>query len=1843
MIVRMPDGKKVTFPDDVERSKVRDFINKKYPDAFKSLNIDTSKLSGTDVMNSDGLNSSPMQKLDTMLTFAGMLTKGNKKLEPVNTAITAARAITNTDYSKLGSEALKSLGRQTTELTAGSTGFYVKNAGRLLHDDNFTEDDFNKEQPFNTAYAMWKANQTVSDILTNFGKSIEDLSDKVQNSDILKGDEQLFEGSFEENPNLHKVIDLSMSGASSLVGAYAVSKVANPTVAMYFMSGADAKDVLEESLEAGKSKGKSFGLWATATIGTAKLEKFGFEKVFGVKITKNGMQAIIDSSKKTSEKILEGILSEGAEEGLQTVWQNTVAKIGYDETRDIFQNALESAIGGALGGGLVSSFNYGIQSFKKKSADAGLSEQEQDNIVNAIGQAVADNPSLVDVPFQENMKKTYESFSKMIEEMGDTPERQRLIATKNALDEGYNKYYEEFKNYMPEEQAKANASLLRSSALFFSDLDGITVDEWFKTKAPQIKRFGDVSKQAKEFVDNVTPTKLTLDEEEVNLFEALKNPELIKQYQEKDTRESLLQFIKKQGGAKDVGGDLKAMDLGKQVIGVINNKSGNSLDDLALSAWERGYLPEFTERPTVNDLLDAMREESFGNKRYAEEKKQGIEDYVNILAENLDRMGIDYKDMTPAEIEKVYNQRMAEVQENIQPDTTPTEDFAFADNEFFQFAGERAKTAALNDLNRAKQLEADGVDNEEIRQQTGWFKGVDGKWRFEISDKDAKFKDTSKMKFDKIIDVNGDEVYRIKLGELLEHKNLYKAYPQLENIDVVVIDEKMPISRYYGFANSEKIILYGKNLKNQKEGIETLMHEIQHIIQDYEGFAKGGSESDAEQIRRDIKYTAEEKSREYIRNKLDKVAGRDLSSEIMVEYKIFVELNKDSLMAGFNYGENDERTQKLNTQAKEAGQDFENSLKKAGISRSQFDDILKEARNLEDLTKVRKTQSLSDYEVYERLAGEIEARNTEARLNMTDEQRRAESPESTQDVANADAIVIFDDGTAMAYEPEVIQKFYQNEQAPLGAYVNRVIYLNETANASTLPHELAHFWSDELKRSKSLRAKEILKQADVWENREFERKYKIVKQENGFVVTDKDGKTVYDRMGDGFATEEQAKAYAKEELFARGFEKYIKEGKAPNKTLKQAFRNFYNWLKKIYVDMLSLDIKLSPNMRNLYADILGGTSIDTFLDSEIDEFIDKRTQAEEDKSKQVQGIIEQAKQNDVSTMPDKIRKAWRESDWGDIWKKIAIPLSTRAKRISPRLRTKIRQFEFDVMDTKQNYYREAESMLKKWDNFSKEDKIAFDLALKNSTTDIRDEILKKYNATEDFAKVQKVLEDIYEQALDAGLEVGYLEDYFPRKVIDKDGLMTYLHNTEEWSGFQQALQREDPRGEFSAEEQAEFIDKYLRGIVRADLASYKYSSEKQRKLDIIDNNINQYYADSMQALLSYIDGMNARIQTSNFFGRNRQNIDESIGEFIAYMLNNNEIKPSQIDEVKNILTAVFKRRGVSSKGIKFARDISYIYTMGGINTAITQLDDWFVAAYKGGAINTFKAVFSKDVVTKKDLGLDSIAAEFMNGSGTAKAVNWVFKHNGIELIDGFGKNALLNGTLRRLQSMSDAELRAYVEPIMEERTDSTITDIRNRNLSKDVRFFLFNELSDMQPVSLSELPELYNVGGNARIFYMLKSFMLKRIDTIRNECYDKIRSNDKAERIKGWQNLYKLAFLMMLGGATKDLIIDLMYRRVVDISDMMVNNLLGIIGISKYNIYQVREEGMGHTLAIFATPPLWQVLEDLSGDVNKYINGERQLKDFEVFKGLPMIGRFYYWWIGGGHTKTEKRKKKKGS
>ena len=192
------------------------------------------------------------------------------------------------------------------------------------------------------------------------------------------------------------------------------------------------------------------------------------------------------------------------------------------------------------------------------------------------------------------------------------------------------------------------------------------------------------------------------------------------------------------------------------------------------------------------------------------------------------------------------------------------------------YAGENAKTADLNALTRAAEMEADGTDAQTIRRATGWFRGMDGKWRFEIDDSgmeyrrdgDARLMEESGYrrlqeltdKWARNAENRGEpltaeeaaeserlegEYYdrawaeKYELADFLRHSDLFEAYPALRHTSLVFKETMPGVNGYYD-AGADTIVL-SKDLVGSPD--RTLVHEIQHIIQGTEEFA-GGSNPD---------------------------------------------------------------------------------------------------------------------------------------------------------------------------------------------------------------------------------------------------------------------------------------------------------------------------------------------------------------------------------------------------------------------------------------------------------------------------------------------------------------------------------------------------------------------------------------------------------------------------------------------------------------------------------------------------------------------------------------------------------------------------------------------------------------------------------------------------------------------------------------------------------------------------------------------------------------------------------------------------------------------------------------
>jgi len=165
------------------------------------------------------------------------------------------------------------------------------------------------------------------------------------------------------------------------------------------------------------------------------------------------------------------------------------------------------------------------------------------------------------------------------------------------------------------------------------------------------------------------------------------------------------------------------------------------------------------------------------------------------------------------------------------------------------FAGTRSATANKTKLEQAKTLQSNNIDNDAIRKRTGWFQGMDGKWRFEIDDSDMKIHHPHEWLSDlrnAYQEDSSGRVYGIKLTEVIKHDTLFQAYPELKDINVTILDNKLKAS----FNPEHNTIILNKKdyplegacpLENVKELKSILIHELQHVIQEREDFAVGGN------------------------------------------------------------------------------------------------------------------------------------------------------------------------------------------------------------------------------------------------------------------------------------------------------------------------------------------------------------------------------------------------------------------------------------------------------------------------------------------------------------------------------------------------------------------------------------------------------------------------------------------------------------------------------------------------------------------------------------------------------------------------------------------------------------------------------------------------------------------------------------------------------------------------------------------------------------------------------------------------------------------------------------------
>ena len=282
----------------------------------------------------------------------------------------------------------------------------------------------------------------------------------------------------------------------------------------------------------------------------------------------------------------------------------------------------------------------------------------------------------------------------------------------------------------------------------------------------------------------------------------------------------------------------------------------------------------------------------------------------------------------------------------------------------------RQMEQALNPDWKAKEDEA----ALKIKVATGWERGADGLWRYEVEDVMIK-----------PLDEWLDKKTKLKLKDIVRDGEVMRLYPDLADITIVKMKSKTDLGAAYNSMNNTIKLPFGavrsaldayraRPLREELNDLQAavaqmyldVLHEVQHAIQNREGFARGGNSKTMADPQRWREYRALRKEH----------------SELIDQYNKLIE----------QYYAIPESERRTNPEAARL-------LDEMNVLDAEIDRVKTKMDSMISMHSVGKAG-------YKKLAGEVESRNVEGRIMMPEEQRRNTLLASTEDVAREDQIFI---------------------------------------------------------------------------------------------------------------------------------------------------------------------------------------------------------------------------------------------------------------------------------------------------------------------------------------------------------------------------------------------------------------------------------------------------------------------------------------------------------------------------------------------------------------------------------------------------------------------------------------------------------------------------------------------------------------------------------------------------------------------------------------------------------------------------------------------------------------------
>ena len=547
----------------------------------------------------------------------------------------------------------------------------------------------------------------------------------------------------------------------------------------------------------------------------------------------------------------------------------------------------------------------------------------------------------------------------------------------------------------------------------------------------------------------------------------------------------------------------------------------------------------------------------------------------------------------------------------------------------------------------------------------------------------------------------------------------------------------------------------------------------------------------------------------------------------------------------------------------------------------------------------------------------------------------------------------------------------------------------------------------------------------------------------------------------------------------------------------------------------------------------------------------------------------------------------------------------------------------------------------------------------------REDLLVKYGLFNEFnLNVRPVLDELFQAAKDSGLDINYIEGYFPRRIQDLEGLKN-LYGQEVSKDFESHIDSMNQQRELDNERpmtQDEIALEFHEYITKKKFVqpSRIPANLKQRQSSLIESKAMQFYYPAEESLAGYIGNIVLATETQKLLGkalnqktkqstRDGQNVEVinisdltgKLNAKVAELLQRGELNKEKMESFEYGLTQLFGSQNGSEYDIfAMLRTFNYGTLLAEPTSTLSQLYDLSFQVMDTGILPVLSSLAGRKV-TMESLGLDpnQISNEFQLGDSTKsqflkKSVDLTLTATGFRRMDQLLKETNLTANyknFRRVARMAKnssryKKMRSELEFMVGEDADLAMQLFKDGKHSHQlVREILVRRLLETQPLNRFEMPLAVSAHPNARMLYVMKSFVVKQVSTIFRRYVSTIldSNSSKREKARALGDLAKLFMAFALVGFPTDFLKDLLAGRDVYAGDYLTNSTMRVFGFSRYNLYELRKEGAGTVLKNYFFPVGLDQTFTIGDEIGKVIAGD-EITDTKLVPYLPFSDLWYY-------------------